>query len=67
MSLILGCTAILTAVWPEWIEAIFGVELDRGDGSLEWAIVLALAIGALVAAIVARRSMGHARNAAAGS
>lgn len=33
----------LTAVWPDWIELIFGVEPDGGNGALEWALVAALA------------------------
>jgi hypothetical protein len=44
---------VATVAWPEWIEVIFGVEPDRGDGSLEWLImgVTALcAIGALLRA-----------------
>lgn len=35
---------VLTAAWPEWIEAIFGVEPDGGSGALEWALVVVLAV-----------------------
>jgi hypothetical protein len=38
---------VLTAAWPEWIEAIFGVEPDGGSGALEWALVAVLAVCAL--------------------
>lgn len=61
VSLVLGLLALLTAVWPQWIEAASGSAPDGGDGSLEWAIVLALASAALVAALMARRSMRLAR------
>jgi hypothetical protein len=37
-----GFFAVLAAIWPTWIEA-FGVDPDRGDGSLEWAIGIVLA------------------------
>jgi hypothetical protein len=32
-----ACLA-LTLVWPQWIEAIFGLHPDAGDGSSEWVI-----------------------------
>jgi hypothetical protein len=46
--------AVVTAVWPTWIESITGLEPDAGSGSLEWAIVAVFAAAALGAAIVAR-------------
>lgn len=49
-------TAVLsgvTLVWHGWIEA-FGFDPDHGDGSTEWAIVLALAAVTLVLAVLAR-------------
>ena len=38
--------ALVTVVWRDWIEA-FGVDLDRGDGALEW-----IAVGVLLGAAV---------------
>ena len=34
---------VVTVAWPEWIEAVFGVEPYGGSGAVEWLI----AIGAL--------------------
>ena len=44
----------ITLVWQDWIEIIFHVDPDRGNGSLEWAIVLALAAVAICAGLLAR-------------
>jgi hypothetical protein len=46
--------AILTSIWPDWIEAVFGVDPDHGNGSLEWAVVAVLAVAAIACAIAAR-------------
>ncbi len=31
--------AILTIAWNDWVEEIFHVDPDAGNGSFEWAIV----------------------------
>lgn len=36
---ITGVLLVLTLVWKDWIEVIFGVDPDSGNGSLEWSIV----------------------------
>jgi hypothetical protein len=41
---------ILTLVMPQWIEAIFRIDPDRGSGALEWAIVAVFGVLALIAA-----------------
>jgi len=47
--------AMLTAVVPEWIEAVFEVDPDAGSGSLEWMIVAAFGALAVSAAALGRR------------
>jgi hypothetical protein len=46
--------AVLTAVWPDWIELLFGADPDGGDGSVEWGIVATLVVVAIVFAVLAR-------------
>jgi hypothetical protein len=46
--------AVLTALWQDWIEIVFGVDPDRHSGSVEVLIVCALAAATAVLAIAAR-------------
>jgi hypothetical protein len=46
---------LLTAAIPDWIEVIFGVEPDEGNGSFERVLVAALAACAISFSMAARR------------
>ena len=39
---------VITLVWRDWIEIVFGVDPDKSNGSLEWLIVGALLVVTLV-------------------
>ena len=44
----------LTIMWPDWIELVFKVDPDGGNGSLEWTVVVVAAMLSLVAGLLAR-------------
>lgn len=56
-----GILAVLTLITREWIEIIFGVDPDHGDGSLEWFIVLGSALIAVSLSVRARIDWRRAR------
>jgi hypothetical protein len=46
---------LLTIAWHDWIEGVFGVDPDHGNGSAEWiAVVVLLMIGAVAGALARR-------------
>ena len=47
---------VVTVIDPEWIEGVFGVDPDHGDGSLEWLLSAALLLVSVVLAGFARRT-----------
>jgi hypothetical protein len=49
-----GILFVLTVIWPQWIEAVFGIDPDGGDGSLEWAIVGVLLVASVTFSVLAR-------------
>jgi hypothetical protein len=55
LAALFAALAILTAVVPDWIEAVFGVDPDHGTGYLEWLIVVVAGLIAIVVALAARR------------
>ncbi len=57
LAAILGMATILTAVWPNWIEGLFGFDPDGGNGTTEWWIVVVLAGTSIAVAALARRDL----------
>jgi hypothetical protein len=54
--------AVLTAIVPSWIETVFNIDPDGGNGAVEWLIVTALVGLAVACELVlrARLRMGQA-------
>jgi hypothetical protein len=50
-----GLLFVLTLATRDWIEVVFGVGPDNGNGALEWVIVTCLALFTLVFTALARR------------
>jgi hypothetical protein len=46
---------VLTAVWHDWIEGIFGFDPDHHNGSFEWELVIVCVLVTVVFATLARR------------
>ena len=46
---------VLTLSVPDWIEAVFGVDPDRGSGSLEWVFVAGFVLTTALFSLLARR------------
>jgi hypothetical protein len=45
----LSATAlVLTSLWPQWIEDLFGLAPDGGSGGTEWGLSIGLAIATVV-------------------
>ncbi len=55
LAFVSGILLVLTLFWHNWIEVLFGVEPDGGDGSFERALVVAL-IGVMVTFSVLART-----------
>lgn len=53
--------AVLTAIRHNWIELLFGIDPDAGNGALEWTFVLVPALIAVASAVVAYRKWNQAR------
>jgi hypothetical protein len=49
-----GVLAVATAIHPDWIESLTGLDPDAGSGSAEWAVTLVLALAAVALAAGAR-------------
>lgn len=54
LALVAGFLALLAVVRPDWLES-FGLQLDHGNGALEWAVPVVMALIAVVFAVRAGR------------
>ena len=52
---------LLTLVTREWIELVFRVDPDHGNGSLEWLVVLAALACTVTFSVLARLEWQRAR------
>lgn len=62
-SVLSGVLALVTVVWPTWIEAVTGVDPDAGGGGAEWVVVGLCVCLAVVTAVDTRRRYRLARSA----
>ena len=51
---------VVTLFWNDWIEVIFRLDPDEGSGALEWLIVGAVFVLALLSSVLARREWHRA-------
>jgi hypothetical protein len=48
-----GFLGLITLIWPDWIELVFGWDPDQHDGSVEWLIVAGAFLVAATASALA--------------
>lgn len=61
LGVVTGILFVITLVWHDWIEIIFNVDPDQGNGSLEWLIVAALLVVTIILFILASYEFRKAR------
>jgi hypothetical protein len=59
LSVASGLLGLVTLVWRDWIEIVFGVDPDHHSGTLEWVIVFALLLIAVITGVLARAEWGR--------
>jgi hypothetical protein len=60
-SALTGVLGLVTPVWHDWIEMVFGSDPDHGNGSLELLIVATCLAVAVISGLAARRSWRSSR------
>ncbi len=54
LAVVFAAIFVVTMVWPDWIELVFGADPDEGSGQFEWAIVAISGVLAIASIIAAR-------------
>jgi hypothetical protein len=52
--------AAVTLLWPDWLELVFNVDPDHGNGSFEWLVVGVTAALSIVMCVRAARTWERA-------
>jgi hypothetical protein len=60
LACITGFLAVLTAVWPDWIERVTDFQPDKHNGSFEWMLVVGCGLAAVLLTTLARREWRRA-------
>ena len=55
-----GVLAIVTLVWHDWVEVLFRVDPDHGNGLAEWLVVVMLVLLTLLLGVGARHEWRRA-------
>ncbi len=55
-----GLAVVVTSIWPQWIENVFGTDPDAGSGQAEWGITAGLCALTAVMFVLARREWRRA-------
>ena len=63
LACIAGVLALLTAVWPDWIERVWGLDPDGHSGSVEWIAAAGCALAAVLLGGFATREWRRALTA----
>jgi hypothetical protein len=61
LAVVAVALAVVTFIVPDWIETVFSVDPDGGNGTAEWWVVGLFALVAVTAAMLARRDYRRAR------
>jgi hypothetical protein len=65
LAIITGILFVITFVWNDWIEIVFHVDPDGGNGAVEWLIVGVLLVATITSVVLARSEWRRARTTAA--
>ena len=63
VAVVTGILFVITLVWNDWIELVFNVDPDQGNGLVEWSIVAILLIVTISLFVLARYEWRRARSA----
>ncbi len=58
-----GVLFLITLVWRDWIERVLGLDLDGGNGTLEWLIVGGLLVATIMLFVLVRLEWRRSRTA----